>query len=165
MVRRSLVIAAVLLAQVAGAADPVPSQWPPSEAMRDRMANLQAILADPKSTAEARSSARAELLRLLRSPAAAPLAPGEADKARPARSSLDLAPGVEPLKPAPTVPAPPLATLKPAPRAIPPFNDPQTGRTVLPQGPVLVDPATGRTLPAAPGGYVDPATGRFIPAR
>jgi len=141
--------------------------WPPTPELRERMRELQAALQDPAATPEARRAARVELIRLLRSPDAAPVDP---DKPRAARAAVPPMPAQSPVRlpaPSPSLVGPPpdVATITAAPRAIPPFIDPQTGRTLVPGAQVVIDPATGRALPAVPGGYVDPATGRFVPAR
>jgi len=147
--------------------------WPPTPETRSRMTELQMVMSDPKATPGARSAARAELKRLLQSPAAKD---PEGDEA-PTRARTPLA--VAPPMPSPTPPStsttsvtgapresgPPVAHVVPAPRAIPPFIDPQTGRTLVPGGQVAIDPATGRAYPQVPGGYVDPASGRPIRPR
>jgi len=157
------------------AADSAPAPtWPPSPEVRSRMTELQLVISDPKATLATRDSARAELKRLLGSPAAAKPAAEAEEAPRRARTPLAVAPPMpSPAPPstgasvtgAPRESDPPVAHVVPAPRAIPPFIDPQTGRTLVPSGQVAIDPATGRALPQVPGGYVDPATGRAIRPR
>jgi hypothetical protein len=157
-------------------ADPAPDvAWPPAPETRSRMAELQAVMSDPKSTPEARSSARAELKRLLQSPAAKEKEPEGDEAPKRARTPLAVAPSMPspappstsstPVTGAPRESDPPVAHVVPAPRAIPPFIDPQTGRTLVPSGQVAIDPATGRAYPQVPGGYVDPSSGRPIRPR
>jgi len=136
------------------------------------MAELQSVISDPKATPAARSDARAELKRLLGNPAVA--APEDENAPQRARTPLAVAPPMLPPAPPSTgapvtgaarEPDPPVAHVVPAPRAIPPFIDPQTGRTLVPSGQVAIDPATGRAYPQVPGGYVDPSSGRPIRPR
>lgn len=150
------------------------ADWPPTPEVRSRMTALQLVISDPAATPQARAEARSELKRLLQSPAAREPEGDEAPKK--ARTPLAVAPPM----PSPAPPStgtsvtgaprdrdndPPVAHVVPAPRTIPPFVDPQTGRTLVPSGQVAIDPATGRALPQAPGGYVDPATGRTLRPR
>jgi hypothetical protein len=156
-----LVLLALLGATLPAPAADAPA-WPPTPELRERMRELQAAIQDPAVAADARRAARAELIKLLRSPAAAPVDP---DKPRAARASVPPLPAQSPvaIPRAPLVgPPPPVATVTSTPRAIAPV-DPQTGRALVPSGRVAIDPATGRVLQEAPGGYVDPGTGRFVP--
>jgi hypothetical protein len=61
------------------------------------------------------------------------------------------------------LPPPAVATVTPAPRAIPPVVDPRTGRTLVPTPGGALDPVSGRVLPQVPGGYLDPGSGRVVP--
>lgn len=156
---------ALLLALASPAARAEEAPWPPPE-VRERMRELQAEIQEPATSADARRAARFELLKLLRSPGAAPADP---DKPRAARASVPPMPAQSPLPVAPPPPRmgppPPTATLVPAPRAIPPV-DAESGRVLVPSGrSAVTDPATGRVLQPAPGGYIDPGTGRFVPGR
>jgi hypothetical protein len=163
---RALLCAAFFGAIAARAADapaPPSAAWPPSAQVRERMHELQATLQDPAATPDARRAARAELVRLLRSPGAAPVDP---DRPHPARASVPPMPAQSPVpvQPAPDLPRPPVATVTAVPRSPPPI-DPKTGRPLVPGPGSAIDPVTGRVLPAVPGGYVDPTTGRFVPGR
>jgi len=163
---RTVALAALLALAPAWAAEPSPAfTWPPTPEMRARMTELQMAISDPAATAQARADARAELNRLLRSPAAAPANENALPKAR---TPLAVAPPITLPAPAPYVPRdtdPPVAHVVPAPRAIPPFIDPQTGRTLVPSGQVVIDPTTGRAFPQVPGGYVNPGSGRVVRPR
>jgi hypothetical protein len=159
-----LLVVALLGAGLPALAADAPA-WPPTPELRERMLELQATLRDPAETPEARRAARVELIKLLRSPEAAPVDP---DKPRAARAAVPPMPAQSPVRmpPPPTLVGPPpeVATVTAAPRTIPPV-DPQTGRVLVPTGRTVTDPATGRVLQPAPGGYIDPATGRFVPGR
>ena len=160
-----LAVLALVVAGLPAIAADAPA-WPPAPELRSRMLELQAAIQDPAVSGEARRAARAELIKLLRNPGAAPVDP---DKPRAARAAVPPMPAQSPVQAAPPSPAligppPDVATLTAAPRAIPPV-DPQSGRVLVPNGRAAVDPVTGRVLQQAPGGYVDPGTGRFVPGR
>ncbi len=155
---------AIALPAVA-ALPPAEAPWPPTPEVRALMSGLQATLADPQATPEARRKAREELIRLLRAPGAPQPDAAAAAKARAPRAAITIFPAIPPPTPPPEGPGPPVARVVPAPRAIPPFIDSQSGRLLVPQGRVAIDPASGRVLQEVPGGYIDGATGRFVPTR
>ncbi len=142
-----------------------PATWPPTPELLElleRMRELQATLSDARSTPEERRAARAELMKLLRSPEAAPVDP---DKPRPARAAVPPMPASGPVRtnPPSDLPAPPVAIVTPLPRTPEPVIDPVTGKVLVPAGKAAVDPATGGVLQQVPGGYLDPRTGRIVP--
>jgi hypothetical protein len=156
--------AACALACVAPFASALESAtWPPPPEVLGRMRDLQAAIADPATSKEARASARAELGNLLRSPA------GQERKAevkRAPRAAIDPFPSVVRTNP-PRAVEPPVARLEvlpePAAPSPKPAVDPATGSVIPPATGAAVDPATGRLLHAVPGGYIEPLGGRFIP--
>jgi len=142
------------------------TQWPPPPEVLEHMKVLQARIADPGASKEERAAARAELERLMKSPAGADKK--TADEARrPARAAIEPFPSV--MKP-PTAlpekfgPPPPTAHVEVIDPPRKPVVDPQTGSLIQPTAPgVAVDPRTGHMLQETPGAYIDPRTGRIIP--
>lgn len=157
---RAAWIAALVLAAAPSARPADTAAWPPPRDVQSRMQELHAAIRDPDSTPAQRAAARAELARLLKSPAAPPA--GSA-KPLPPRAAIEPYPSVvRPLPPRP--PSPPgVAHLEVAPPPKPATVNPQTGAPVVPAGKFAVDPTTGALLHEVPGGYVDPRTGQFIP--
>ena len=161
--RTGTIAALAFVSGLAVAADTPPS-WPPSDAARARIAELQAVLASPDSTDAQRREAREELssyLRLGKPPAGKP----------PARAATSPVPGYidtptigkafEGTAPPPTAPmtrvAPPAST----PVAVP---NP-AGGVILPTPGGAIDPKTGTVYVETPAGYVDPRTGQLVPRR
>ncbi len=157
---RAAPLAALVLAAATSARAADTAAWPPPQDVQARMQELHAAIRDPDSTLAQREAARAELARLLRSPAAPP---AETAKPLPPRAAIDPYPSVvKPLPPLPP-PAPGVAHLEVAAPPRPPVVNPRTGAPVLPSGRFAIDPTTGAVLHEVPGGYVDPRTGQFIP--
>jgi hypothetical protein len=157
---RAALLAALVLAAAPSALPADTTSWPPPKDVQARMQELHAAIRDPNSTPAQREAARAELARLLKSPAAPPA--GTA-KALPPRAAIEPYPSVvRPLAPLPP-PAPGVAHLEVAPPPKPPAVNPQTGSPMVPSGKLAIDPTTGAVLHEVPGGYVDPRTGQFIP--
>jgi len=157
---RSALLAALVLAAATPARPADTTPWPPRADVQVRMQELHAAIRDPHSTMAQREAARAELARLLKSPAAPA---SETAKALPPRAAIDPYPSVvRPLPPLPP-PAPGVAHLEAAAPPRPPVVNPQTGAPVVPSGKFAIDPTTGALLHEVPGGYVDPRTGQFIP--
>jgi hypothetical protein len=157
---RAALLAALVLAAATPARPADTTAWPPPKGVQARMQELHAAIRDPDSTLAQREAARAELARLLKSPAAPP---AETTKTLPPRAAIDPYPSV--VRPLPPLPPPPpgVAHLEVAPPPKPPVVNPQTGSPVVPSGKFAVDPTTGALLHEVPGGYVDPRTGQFIP--
>ena len=139
------------------------AQWPPPPEVLGRMRDLQASIADPKISREAREAARAELGNLLKSPAGQER---KAEASRPPRAAIDPFPSVVRTNPARAV-DPPVAKLEVVPEPPPPLPrptvNPATGSVIPPSTGAAIDPRSGRVLHAVPGGYVDPLTGQFVP--
>ena len=138
--------------------------WPPPPEILGRMRELQGVISDRNATREGRENARAELERLLKSPAGR-ARPAAAEAKRPARAAIEPYPRVvKPIERA--QPAPPVAKLEvlpdpPAPRR--PAVNPSSGSVIPPASGPSVDPRTGNILHDVPGGYIDPRTGQFVP--
>lgn len=122
------------------------------------MRELQLIIGSRDATPAQRDAARAELVRLLKSPA------GQDHAVRdehPARAAIEPFPPV--VKPAanPAIPVPPVAhieVVEPPRLALPPG-----GAALDSSNRFAIDPRTGAVLHQVPGaGYVDPRTGRII---
>ncbi len=123
------------------------------------MRELQLILGSRDATPTQREAARAELSRLLKSPAGRDRASRDE---HPRRAAIDPFPPI--VKPAvnPDVALPPVAhieVVEPPRPALPP------GSVALdPAGRFAIDPRTGAVLHQVPGaGYVDPRTGKLVP--
>ena len=157
----ALTVAMVLGSTAALAVDS--TQWPPPPDILEHMKVLQARIADPGVSKEERVAARAELERLMKSPAGADKK--TVDEARkPARAAIDPLPSV--IKPVPEKfgPPPPTAHVEVIDPPRKPVIDPQTGSLIQPTAPgAAVDPRTGHMLQETPGAYIDPRTGRIIP--
>ena len=125
-----------------------------ADAIPERMMELSAIIRDPASSAEQRESARDELRKLMKVPAA---------RAAP-RAAIQPFPSV--VKPAENpvvkVPPPPVAHIEVV-QPPKPLILPQSGAPAVPAPGVAVDPRTGGILHETPGGYINPRTGEFIP--
>lgn len=165
--RLAIAVCMALAAPCAWAVDN--AQWPPPPEVLGRMRDLQALLASPSASKHERAAARAELERLMKSPAGRDKPTTDEKKApprerKPARAAIDPFPSVvKPLEgrlPAP----PPTARVEvvPEPPRRPTVN-PATGSVLQPSTGAAVDPRTGHLLHEVPGGYVDPRTGQFIP--
>ncbi len=122
------------------------------------MRELQLVIGSRDATPEQREAARAELSRLLKSPA------GRDHRSRdehPARAAIDPFPPI--VKPAvnPAVPLPPVAHVE---VIVPPKPVlPPPGVALDPEGRFAIDPRTGAVLHQVPGaGYVNPRTGRLV---
>jgi len=151
------------------------TQWPPPPEVLEHMKVLQARIADPGASKEERAAARAELERLMKSPAGADKK--TADQARkPARAAIEPFPSVmgpstgsgrtagRTAQPEKFGPPPPTAHVEVIDPPRKPVVDPQTGSLIQPTAPgVAVDPRTGHMLQETPGAYIDPRTGRIIP--
>ena len=141
----TLAITLVLATTAALAVDS--TQWPPPPDVLEHMKALQARIADPGSSKEERAAARAELERLMKSPAGADKK--TADEARkPARAAIDPFPSV--IKPVPEKfgPPPPTAHVEVIDPPRRPVIDPQTGSVIHPTAPgMAVDPRNGRIIP------------------
>ena len=129
------------------------------------MQQLREVLMSRDSTPAQRDAARAELARMISSPAAKnPSAPGEGKPARAAIQPFPSIPSVELKVPRPAHPVDPADVAKvevvsPS-RAI---VNPTTGSVIAPTGHTMIDPRTGSVLQETPSGYIDPRTGRLIP--
>ncbi len=157
---RAGAIAFILAAPVALAA--APDDWPPPPEVLGRMRELQSALAKRDATPAERESARAELEKLLKSPAGRERPTFDAAKRKP-RAAIEPFPGIAPPAGGKLPQAPPVAKLEPVPRPRRPAVDPATGAALPPSPGSTIDPHTGRVLHEVPGGYVDPQTGRFVP--
>ena len=152
---------ALLVAAPALAAET--TQWPPPPEVLGPMRDLQAKIKDPATSKEERAAARAELEKLMKSPAGRDKPTQEK---KPARAAIEPVPSV--VKPAGTkLPSPPPPTARveiiEPPRR--PVVNPSTGSVIAPPPApgFAVDPRTGHLLHETPSGYVDPRTGQFIP--
>jgi hypothetical protein len=151
----------VLLAMAALPATAVEAPaWPPSEAVQQRMHELQQVIIARDSTLAQREAARDELANLLKSPAGR-------DKPTPDEKPAPRA-AIEPQGPIllPAIPAAP----RPAPAAngVARLEVTQPPRPILipipgSAGRVAIDPATGNLLRETPAGYIDPRTGQVHP--
>lgn len=161
---RAALAAALFLALPAAALEN--AGWPPQGETAQRMRELQQAIVSPGSTAAQRDAARAELGKLLMSPAARErgMPPGP----RAPRAAVEpLPPSVAPARVAPPAVIPPaevarVEVIVPAPKVV----SPQTGTVVTPLAPnpsFAVDPRTGGVLHPSGAGYVDPRTGQFTP--
>jgi len=159
MTMRARLLALLALAALPVAAADAPS-WPPSEAVQQRMHELQQVIIARDSTLAQRDAAREELANLLKSPAGR-------DKATPDEKPAPRA-AIEPRGPIllPAIPA--------APRPAPASGDVARLEVTQPPRPILIpipgaagrvaiDPATGNLLRETPAGYVDPRTGQVHP--
>jgi hypothetical protein len=152
-----------IAANSAGAADTV--QWPPPDAVQERMHELQLLIGSRDATPAQREAAREELSGLLKSPAGQARGPTADEKpVRPAHAPLEPLPAM--VKALPRLPADPSVPVAHVEVVTP------TKPLVLPSGSVTtpsehfaVDPRTGAVLHAIPGGYVDPRTGQVTPPR
>jgi hypothetical protein len=136
------------------------AQWPPPPEVLGHMRDLQAKINDPNTPKEERAAARAELQKLLRSPASV-----ETPTPPRARAAIDPFPSVvKPIEGKLPGPPPPTARLEviPEPPRRPAVN-PATGSVIPPATGMAVDPRNGRVLHEVPGGYVDPRSGQFVP--
>jgi len=165
---RTRFVLAMALALGSAAAPAVDStQWPPPPEVLEHMKALQARIADPGTSKEERAAARAQLERLMKSPAGADKK--TADEARkPARAAIEPFPSVvkpRTAQPERFGPPPPTAHVEVIdPPRKPVVVDPQTGSLIQPTAPgVAVDSRTGHILQETPGAYIDPRTGRIIP--
>jgi hypothetical protein len=161
--RAGAIAALAFVSGLAAAADTAPT-WPPSEASRARIAELQAVLASRDATDAERQSAREELSGYLR------LGKPPEGKA-PARAATSPVPGYIDT---PTIgkafkgsdpPAPqPMTRVAPVPPAPSPIPNPSGGVvTPIPGG--AIDPRTGTVYVETPSGYIDPRTGQVVPKR
>lgn len=155
---RRIALAAFAAAAALAAAIDTP-QWPPPAGVEARMRELQLIIGSRDATPAQREAARAELSRLLKSPAGQDRASRDE---HPPRAAIEPFPPI--VKPAvnPAVPLPPVAhveVIEPPRPALPP------GSAALdPAARFAIDPRTGAVLHQVPGaGYVDPRTGKFVP--
>jgi hypothetical protein len=156
--------AALVLAPALGlAADPSPA-WPPSDASRKRIGELQAVLASREASDAQRRAAREELasyLRLGKQPlpgaprAATSPVPGYIDTPVIGKSFSGSAPPA----------SPPVAHVAPASAAPAAVTHPVSGNTILPTPGGAVDPRTGTPYVETPSGYLDPRTGQVVPRR
>lgn len=155
----ALLVVALACGHPALAAEPAPAPgWPPSEAARDRIVELRAVMSSREATPGEREAARRELAAMLRSPAA-PAEPVKA-VARAPRAAIAPFPAlVSPVAPLPQAPA---AVMVPAPRTMPAWPDAESERAA---SRFKVDPATGGVMVRTPQGYVDPNTGHRLPKR
>ena len=156
--RARLVVLLAMAALPAAAADG-PS-WPPSEAVQQRMHELQQVIIARDSTLAQRDAAREELANLLKSPAGR-------DKATPDEKPPPRA-AIEPHGPIlmPAIPAAPRPA--PAPSDVARLEVTQPPRPILipipgAAGRIAIDPMTGTLLRETPAGYVDPRTGQLHP--
>jgi hypothetical protein len=152
-----------LAATSAAAADT--AQWPPPDAVQERMHELQLLIGSREATPAQREAAREELSGLLKSPAGQARGPTVDEKpVRPAHAPLDPFPAI--VKPLPRMapnPAAPVAhveVITPSKPLVLP-----SGSVTTPSEHFAVDPRTGAVLHAIPGGYVDPRTGQVTPPR
>jgi hypothetical protein len=126
---------------------------------------LREILMSRDSTPAQRGAARAELAKMISSPAAKnPAAPGEGKPARAAIQPYPSIPSVQLKSPQPVRPVDPADVAKvevvaPS-RAI---VNPTTGSVIAPTGHSMIDLRTGSVLQETPSGYIDPRNGRLIP--
>ncbi len=162
MIARLAAAAIAFAATLAAAIDS--AQWPPPSGVQTRMRELQAVLGSRESTPAQREAARAELSRLLKSPAGQARGRTPDEKpTRPARAAIDPFPGVvKPAQSLPIGPAPPIAhvDIVTPPR---PLVIPRSGAVAQPSNGFAVDPRTGAVLHEIPGGYIDPRTGQITP--
>ena len=154
---RAMAAVVALLAGDALAVDN--TQWPPPSPVEARMHELQRVITNPKSTAEERNAARAELVNLLKSPAGQD---HDTTGGHPARAAIQpFGPIVKPAAnpPLPDVPVARIeVTQPPKPVALP------NGSLAVPAANgIAIDAHTGAALREVPGGYIDPRTGKFIP--
>ena len=156
---RLLVLLAMAALPVAAAEAP---QWPPSEAVQQRMQELQQVIIARDSTLAQRDAAREELANLLKSPAGRDKATPDEKPVHPPRAAI------EPSGPI-LMPAIPVAP-RPAPASgeVARLEVTQPPRPILipipgAAGRVAIDPATGNLLRETPAGFVDPKTGQVHP--
>ena len=161
---RTGTIAALAFVSGLAVAAESPPAWPPSEASRARIAELQAVLASRDATKAERQAAREELsgyLRLGNPPSEKP----------PARAATLPMPGYIDT---PTIgkafegKAPPATApmTQVAPPALPPVPIPLPGGGVITPTPGgAIDPRTGTVYVETPAGYIDPRTGQVVPRR
>lgn len=144
--------------------------WPPPGEAAARMRELQGVIASPDSTRAQRDAARAELGRLLMSPAGRE----RGAPAMPPRAAVQPSPPIAPPAPYTPRPAPPAGDVARIEVVEPPklVVHPRTGAVVVPAVPAApqatppafgVDPRTGAVVHPAGNGYVDPRTGQFTP--
>ena len=128
--------------------------WPPPEAVQNRMTELQSVIHDPASSLEQREKARDELRGLLKIPL-----PAHAP-----RAAIQPFPSVvKPTEnPVVKLPAPPVAHVEVV-QPPKPLIIPQSGAPVIPAPGMAIDPRTGQVLHETAGGYINPRTGEFIP--
>jgi len=161
--RAEALAALAFVSGFAAAVDTAPT-WPPSEAARARIAELQAVLSSRDATDAQRRAAREELSSYLR------LGKPPEVKA-PARAATSPVPGYIDT---PTIgkafagsPAPvtaPMTRVAPAPPTPSPIANP-AGGVVVPTPAGAIDPKTGATYVETPAGYIDPRTGQVVPRR
>jgi hypothetical protein len=161
--RAGAIAAFAFASALAIAAESAPA-WPPSDASRARIAELQAVLASRDATEAQRKAAREELssyLRLGKMPEGKP----------PARAATSPVPGYvdtpaigksfEGKALAPTAPmtqvAPPASVPGPIPNP--------GGGVITPTPGGAIDPRTGTVYVETPAGYIDPRTGQVVPRR
>jgi len=167
MPRRIALAAFAAVATLAAALDTPPEvpnslrqldSWPPPAQVVARMRELQLVIGSREATPEQREAARAELGRLLRSPA------GQVRPSRdehPPRAAIDPFPSI--VRPAvnPAISLPPVAHIEVVEPPRPAL--PRGGVALDPAGRFAIDPRTGAVLHQVPGaGYLDPRTGRFV---
>jgi hypothetical protein len=157
-------IAALAFVSCLAVAAETPPSWPPPDAARARIAELQAVLASRDASDAQRRAAREELSAYLR------LGKLPAEK-MPARAATSPVPGYvdtpaigkafEGTAPPPTAPvtrvAPPASTPLPIPNPV--------GGVITPTPGGAIDPKTGAVYVETPAGYVDPRTGQVVPRR
>ena len=159
--RAGTIAALAFACGIAGAAE-TPPTWPPSEASRARIAELQAIMASRDATDAQRKAAREELSSYLKSgkppegkpPARAATSPVPAYIDTPTiGKSLD---GTAPPAAAPMTRVAPIAS----PQA--PITTP-SGNVITPMPGGAIDAKTGAVYVETPSGYIDPRTGQVVP--
>ncbi len=163
--RFAAALAALALAAPAGAQDG--ATWPPQGEAAARMRALQQVIASPDSTRAQRDAARAELGRLLMSPAGRE----QGAPSMPPRAAVQPSPPLAPPGRYVPRPAPPAGEAARIEVVEPPRLEvsPRTGAVGVPAVPQAtppafgIDPRTGAVVHPAGNGYVDPRTGQFTP--
>jgi hypothetical protein len=162
-VRAGTIAALAFACGIAGAAE-TPPAWPPSEASRARIAELQAIMASREATDAQRKAAREELssyLKLGKPPEGKPPARAATSPIPAYIDTPTIGKSLEGNAPPAAAPMTRVAPLPPTPSPLP---NPSGGVvTPIPGG--AIDPKTGAVYVETPSGYIDPRTGQVVPRR
>jgi hypothetical protein len=161
--RAATLAALAFFSLAARAADTVPV-WPPSDASRARIAQLQSVLASREATDAERRAAREELsayLRLGKPPEGKPPARAATSPLPAYVDTPAIGKSFEGKAPPPTAPMTQVAP----PAALPAAIANPGGGVITPIPGGAIDPRTGAVYVETPAGYIDPRTGQVVPRR